>query len=52
MVELIHQFVVDVVRINRNDGNTEAVQRQIMVEKFRAVLQQQSHTMADACVPP
>ena len=48
MVELIDDFIVAVVRIHRHDRHAEAVEREILHEKFRTVLQQQGNAVAMA----
>ena len=48
MVELIDDLIVAVVRIHRHDRHTEAVEREVLHEKLRTVLQQQSNAVAMA----
>ncbi len=48
MVELIDDLIVSVVRIHRYDRHAEAVEREVLHEKLRAVLEQQSNAVAMA----
>jgi hypothetical protein len=48
VVHLVEHLVVPVVRIDRHDAAAEGVERQIVKEELRAVLEQQRHAMAVA----
>ena len=48
VLHLVEHFVVPVLRIDRHDAAAQRVERQVVKEELRAVLQQQGHAVAVA----
>jgi hypothetical protein len=46
MVELIDDLIVAVVGVHRHDRHTEAIECEVLHEKFRTVLEQQGNAVA------